>query len=244
MNPLNPTHTRMLPRLPLSLSPSGMLVQASMKLAGWTHSRHHHHNGHQQQHPRHAPSLTIPEPAEPWGDQQQQQQQQMATTPQSLPGSMPAAAWDLTAAAAGGGGWGGGGGAGTPRSCPACRESGGGQLLHIPGSPAGGKSGRLSPDAAGAAAAAAAAAACSVCGRGSSGGGSRRVRLIQVLSPSLVGRAHVWGGKLSLRSGWVCVDAPYFEAPGGCAGRVGQGVEEFGLPCTVFFGGGCGRPLL
>jgi hypothetical protein len=48
----------------------------------------------------------------------------------------------------------------------------------------------------------------------SSGSGGRRVRLIQVLSPSLVGRAHMWGNKLSVRSTWVCVDAPYFEAPG------------------------------
>jgi hypothetical protein len=53
---------------------------------------------------------------------------------------------------------------------------------------------------------------CSTCGSGS--GSSQRVRLIQVLSPSLAGRAHVWGNKLSVRSMWICVDAPYFEAPG------------------------------
>lgn len=45
-----------------------------------------------------------------------------------------------------------------------------------------------------------------------------RVRLVQILSPSLVGRAHVWGNKLSLKSSWVCTDAPYFEAPGGQCG--------------------------
>jgi len=42
--------------------------------------------------------------------------------------------------------------------------------------------------------------------------------LVQVLSPSLVGRAHVWGNKLAVRGTWTCVDAPYFEAPGTVSG--------------------------
>jgi hypothetical protein len=43
----------------------------------------------------------------------------------------------------------------------------------------------------------------------------QRVRLVQILAPSLVGRAAVWGNQLSLKSNWVCCDAPYYEAPGG-----------------------------
>lgn len=46
-----------------------------------------------------------------------------------------------------------------------------------------------------------------------------RVRLVQILAPSLVGRAFVWGSKMSLKSNWVCTDPPYFEAPGGSVGR-------------------------
>lgn len=51
------------------------------------------------------------------------------------------------------------------------------------------------------------------------------LHVLQVLSPSLVGRAPVWGDALSLRGSWVCLDAPYFEAPGelrkGCGELVG-----------------------
>jgi hypothetical protein len=45
-------------------------------------------------------------------------------------------------------------------------------------------------------------------------GPRQRVRLVQILAPSLVGRAAVWGNQLSLKSSWVCCDAPYYEAPG------------------------------
>lgn len=178
-----------------------MLVRASMKITGWGHST----DGHS--HSRHTHSLTIPEASEPDSSQ---------TTPHSLPGAVSAPQTPAAAAA------GGVAGRSTPPGfCPACRSPTTGQ----PGSPRnlGGNfpatiagKGRTSPDPA--AAGVGAGAVCSVCGSGSSGGG-KRVRLIQVLSPNLVGRAHVWGNKLSIRSTWVCVDAPYFEAPGEAAGK-------------------------
>ncbi|GAX78739.1 hypothetical protein CEUSTIGMA_g6176.t1 [Chlamydomonas eustigma] len=40
------------------------------------------------------------------------------------------------------------------------------------------------------------------------------MRIYQVLAPSLVSRGHVFGSKLSLKEEWVCVDEPYFNAPG------------------------------
>ena len=40
------------------------------------------------------------------------------------------------------------------------------------------------------------------------------LKLFQVLSPSLVLRAKVFGNKLALKEEWICVDAPYFTAPG------------------------------
>lgn len=40
-----------------------------------------------------------------------------------------------------------------------------------------------------------------------------RMRLYQVLAPSLVGRARHFGSAVALKSEWVCVDAPYFDAP-------------------------------
>jgi len=55
---------------------------------------------------------------------------------------------------------------------------------------------------------------CATAGSGSEHG-SIRLRLYQVLSPRLAARAAVWGDALSLRGSWVCLDAPYFEAPGG-----------------------------
>ena len=44
----------------------------------------------------------------------------------------------------------------------------------------------------------------------------RPLKLFQVLSPSLVPRAKVFGNKLALKEEWICVDAPYFTAPGVC----------------------------
>ncbi len=40
------------------------------------------------------------------------------------------------------------------------------------------------------------------------------VRAPQVVSPVLVERAHHFGSKLALKDEWVCVDPPYFSAPG------------------------------
>eukprot|EP00877_Chromochloris_zofingiensis_P010007 jgi/Chrzof1/525/Cz01g19010.t1 len=40
------------------------------------------------------------------------------------------------------------------------------------------------------------------------------VRLIQIIAPALLGRARVFGNRLSLNEDWVCVDKPYFDAPG------------------------------
>ena len=42
----------------------------------------------------------------------------------------------------------------------------------------------------------------------------RRLKLFQILSPGLVGRAKVFGSKLALKEEWVCIDPPYFNAPG------------------------------
>ncbi|EFJ44638.1 hypothetical protein VOLCADRAFT_95039 [Volvox carteri f. nagariensis] len=40
------------------------------------------------------------------------------------------------------------------------------------------------------------------------------IRVFQILSPSLVGRAKVFGNKLALRDEWRCSDDPYLAAPG------------------------------
>ncbi|GAX78738.1 hypothetical protein CEUSTIGMA_g6175.t1 [Chlamydomonas eustigma] len=42
----------------------------------------------------------------------------------------------------------------------------------------------------------------------------RLLRLYQVLAPSLKSRGQIFGSKLRLKPGWVCVDEPYFNAPG------------------------------
>lgn len=63
-----------------------------------------------------------------------------------------------------------------------------------------------------------AAHSCGTAGSGSEHG-NVRLRLYQVLPPSLAGRAPLWGNTLSLRGPWVCLDAPYFEAPGGWHGE-------------------------
>jgi hypothetical protein len=172
-----------------------MFCRASLKISGWGGQTH---------------TITIPEPPD--------QPPSAATTPTSLPGAMtplqgstppqpPAAA------------------------CTACRSPPpGGAAAAEPDSGDGGWLSRIgwrrrgsdrvtSPTAAAAGAAAggvrssrgsAGGAACPRCSSSS----SQVVRLVQVLSPALVGRAHVWGNKLAIRSTWVCVDAPYFEAPG------------------------------
>jgi hypothetical protein len=43
---------------------------------------------------------------------------------------------------------------------------------------------------------------------------ANKLRLYQILSPALAGRAWVWGNKMSLKEDWGCTDMPYFEAPG------------------------------
>ena len=40
------------------------------------------------------------------------------------------------------------------------------------------------------------------------------VRLYQIVSPSLAGRAAVFGSHLALPDSWHCIDPPYFDAPG------------------------------
>ena len=40
------------------------------------------------------------------------------------------------------------------------------------------------------------------------------LRLYQIASPALAGRAALFGNKLDLKAGWKCLDAPYFSAPG------------------------------
>ena len=40
------------------------------------------------------------------------------------------------------------------------------------------------------------------------------LKLYQILPPSLAGRAKVFGNKLALKDDWLCVDQPYFNAPG------------------------------
>ena len=40
------------------------------------------------------------------------------------------------------------------------------------------------------------------------------LRLYQILPPALAARAKVFGNKLALKEEWVCVDQPYFNAPG------------------------------
>ena len=52
-------------------------------------------------------------------------------------------------------------------------------------------------------------------GNGPSGTEGRRLRLYQILSPRLIGRAKVFGSKLALKEEWVCIDQPYFNALGG-----------------------------
>jgi hypothetical protein len=166
-----------------------------MKLSGW---------GGQAAH-----SITIPDPSD--------QPPSAETTPNSLPGAMAPLQGSTPLQSPG-------------AACTACRTPPPGGAAAEPDgdgqSPLGGWLPRLgwrrhSP---GERATSPTAAAGGVRGsRGSVGGagcascgssGSRVVRLVQVLSPALVGRAHVWGNKLAVRSTWVCVDAPYFEAPG------------------------------
>jgi hypothetical protein len=53
-------------------------------------------------------------------------------------------------------------------------------------------------------------------GSSSSSTARPRVRLLQILSPSLIGRANIWGSTLSVKPSWECTDAPYFDAPGQC----------------------------
>jgi hypothetical protein len=43
---------------------------------------------------------------------------------------------------------------------------------------------------------------------------AKRVRVLQLLPPSLAGRAHVFGNKLALKETAVLTDLPYFDAPG------------------------------
>ena len=43
---------------------------------------------------------------------------------------------------------------------------------------------------------------------------ANKLRLYQILSPALAGRAWVWGNKMSLKEDWRCTDMPYFDAPG------------------------------
>ena len=50
---------------------------------------------------------------------------------------------------------------------------------------------------------------------GSRGPGSgQRMRLYQVLAPSLLARGRIFGGKLALKAEWLALDSPYFSAPG------------------------------
>lgn len=74
---------------------------------------------------------------------------------------------------------------------------------------------------------------CATAGSCSEHGGSGGVclRLYQVLSPSLSGRAAVWGDALSLKGSWTCLDAPYFEAPGGFESCVGVCVRAGVVLC-------------
>jgi hypothetical protein len=68
----------------------------------------------------------------------------------------------------------------------------------------------------------------SACQHNSNAGGVQRLRLYQILHPSLADRALVWGNTLSLRGAWVCKDGPYFDAPAAlffslCAGGGSSG---------------------
>jgi hypothetical protein len=45
-------------------------------------------------------------------------------------------------------------------------------------------------------------------------GGGDTLRLYQILPPPLVERAKIWGNKLALKDNTVCLDMPYFSAPG------------------------------
>jgi len=64
--------------------------------------------------------------------------------------------------------------------------------------------------------------------------GAPRLRLYQVLAPSLVGRAKVFGNRLALGPGFVCVDAPYFDAPAAWRAPL----------CTILLDGPVGAAML
>lgn len=49
--------------------------------------------------------------------------------------------------------------------------------------------------------------------------GCGHVRLYQLVTPQLAGRAVVFGSKLALCPNWRCLDPPYFSAPGAVASR-------------------------
>eukprot|EP00955_Chlamydomonas_euryale_P001026 11920-Chlamydomonas_euryale.AAC.1 len=46
--------------------------------------------------------------------------------------------------------------------------------------------------------------------------GEHVLHLYQLAAPSLCERVKAFGNKLALKDEWVCVDKPYFEAPGEC----------------------------
>lgn len=170
-----------------------MLVRASLKLTGWGGPDNNCNNAgagthDQQQRPlKHLTTLSIPEASEGTT---------AASTPTPfLPGGMPLllpqdgnSPPPMFASPA--------------TTCPVCHKTASSAAAAAEGVARG------------------SVAACAACvgrfvGVGVGSGSSKRVRMVQVLPPSLVGRAHVWGNKLAIKSNWVCVDAPYFEAPGG-----------------------------
>jgi len=64
----------------------------------------------------------------------------------------------------------------------------------------------------------------------------QRLRLYQILPPSLLGRAKIFGNKLALKEEWVCVDLPYFAAPGTLEAPIGlvEGAGELPNITMVF----------
>ncbi|KAF6251508.1 hypothetical protein COO60DRAFT_610652 [Scenedesmus sp. NREL 46B-D3] len=79
-------------------------------------------------------------------------------------------------------------------------------------------------------------------------GGSRRqrdwnrLRLFQVLPPSLAGRAQAWHNRLNIKDGWRPYDMPFFDAPGSTAVPLSAGAVSF-HPASVHGGClGCGSP--
>lgn len=51
------------------------------------------------------------------------------------------------------------------------------------------------------------------------------VHHVQILPPSLAGRAKVFGNELALKTDWVMVDLPYFCAPGGLQSKMCCGID-------------------